>query len=70
MISNFSGGEDLHSLCVYILIKANLMCPFSELMFIAEFIPEKYILGEEGYALATIQAALESLLHPSDPFKP
>lgn len=59
------GSEDLVLLCQYIIIRASVPFFFSELSFISEFIPENYIMGEEGYVLATFQSALESIENQS-----
>lgn len=45
---DFSGADDFLPLVTYIMIQANIPFIYSELEFIADFIPETHLLGKNG----------------------
>jgi len=53
------GADDLLPILCYILIKANPPCLKSQSAFMNEFINESLAMGEEGYALATLETVLD-----------
>ncbi|KNC53254.1 uncharacterized protein AMSG_08742 [Thecamonas trahens ATCC 50062] len=53
------GAEDLLPLFSYLLIHAAIRDVWAMSAFLTDFINEFYCMGEEGYALATTQTALE-----------
>jgi len=52
------GGEDLLSLFVYVVIVAREMGLFSQSKFLQDFVDGSTLLGSEGYALATLETAV------------
>jgi hypothetical protein len=44
----YSGADDFLPLVTYIMIQANIPFIYSELEFIADFIPETHLLGKNG----------------------
>lgn len=56
-----SGADDLLPIISYVIIKANPPSMRSQTAFMSEFINEMLAMGEEGYAMATLETALEFL---------
>eukprot|EP00029_Vermamoeba_vermiformis_P010503 TRINITY_DN5520_c0_g1_i1.p1 TRINITY_DN5520_c0_g1~~TRINITY_DN5520_c0_g1_i1.p1 ORF type:complete len:265 (-),score=68.40 TRINITY_DN5520_c0_g1_i1:193-987(-) len=56
------GADDFLPLVTYIMIQANIPFIYSELEFIADFIPETHLLGKNGYLLVSVQAAMHHIL--------
>ncbi len=47
-LDSYSGADDFLPLVTYIMIQANIPYIYSELEFIADFIPETHLLGKNG----------------------
>ncbi|XP_065828103.1 VPS9 domain-containing protein 1-like isoform X2 [Oscarella lobularis] len=52
------GADDLLPVLTYIVVKSRLPQLVSEYAAIEEFVHENYLMGEEGYCLATLNTAL------------
>eukprot|EP00004_Rigifila_ramosa_P002353 TRINITY_DN12450_c0_g1_i1.p1 TRINITY_DN12450_c0_g1~~TRINITY_DN12450_c0_g1_i1.p1 ORF type:complete len:505 (+),score=99.60 TRINITY_DN12450_c0_g1_i1:896-2410(+) len=60
------GADDLVPLFSFVLVHAQLPFAASESCLLADFITESAVLGEEGYALATFQTAMDFALSLGD----
>lgn len=57
----FSGADDLLPIFAYVIVKANPPAIRSQTAFLGEFINEMLAMGEEGFAMATLETALDFL---------
>ncbi len=61
-VDNFAiGADDLVPIFCYVLTKTGAPCLWTQSAYIAEFIDESLVHGEEGYACATLDTALQVL---------
>ena len=56
------GSDDLFVLFAFLLVRSRVPHLYTHFEFISEFIPEEYILGKEGYILATVHQAASFIL--------
>eukprot|EP01102_Stenamoeba_stenopodia_P011932 TRINITY_DN3703_c0_g1_i1.p1 TRINITY_DN3703_c0_g1~~TRINITY_DN3703_c0_g1_i1.p1 ORF type:complete len:452 (+),score=113.66 TRINITY_DN3703_c0_g1_i1:37-1392(+) len=55
------GADELLPLFTYVIIKSLVVNLHSESSFMSDFVPEEMMMGQEGYCLATFQAALQHI---------
>nr|CAG4718009.1 unnamed protein product [Naegleria fowleri] len=56
------GADDLLPIFIYVVAKANFQDLYAKFQMISELIPEYTIKGEFGYALATLETAMNCLM--------
>ncbi|XP_031552470.1 VPS9 domain-containing protein 1-like [Actinia tenebrosa] len=56
------GCDDLLPIFSYVIVRSGMAQLISECIAMEEFIPEGYLMGEEGYCLTTLQTALAYLV--------
>ncbi|KAG2379454.1 hypothetical protein C9374_006571 [Naegleria lovaniensis] len=56
------GADDLLPIFIYVVAKANVQDLYAKFQMISELIPEYTIKGEFGYALATLETAMNCLM--------
>lgn len=52
------GADDMIPVCIYVVTRSNVTNLLAEINCLEEIVPDKYLLGAEGYFLMTIRAAL------------